>query len=55
MVTNSNQTYFGDHFAMYTNIQSLCCTDETNIMLHFKIHFNKKELKKKKSHQNKET
>ena len=27
-----NQTYCGDHFAMYTNIKSLCCTPETNIM-----------------------
>ena len=24
----------GDHFAIYTNIKSLCCTPETNIMLH---------------------
>ena len=31
-----NQTYCGDHFAIYTNIESLCCTPENNIMLHVK-------------------
>lgn len=29
-----NQTYSGDHFAIYTNIGSLCYTSETNIMFH---------------------
>ena len=29
-----NETYCGDHFAIYTNIKSLCCTPETNIMLY---------------------
>ena len=29
-----NQTYCGDHFAIYTNIESLCCTPEANIMLY---------------------
>ena len=24
----------GDHFTMYTNIKSLCCTPETNIVLY---------------------
>ena len=28
-----NQTYGGDHFAIYTNIESLCCTPETNISI----------------------
>ena len=34
MVMDGNQTYCGDHFAMYTNTKSLCCTPETNIMLY---------------------
>ena len=34
MVANGNWTYCGDHFAMYTNIESLYCTPETNIMLY---------------------
>ena len=29
-----NQTYCGDHFTIYTNIKSLCCIPETNIMLY---------------------
>lgn len=33
METNVNWTYRGDHFAVYTNIKSLCCILETNIML----------------------
>ena len=28
----ANQTYCGDHFAICTNIQSPCCTPESNIM-----------------------
>ena len=28
-----NWTYCGDHFVIYTNIKSLHCTPETNIML----------------------
>ena len=34
MVANGNWTYCGDHFAMYTNIASLCYTHETNITLY---------------------
>lgn len=26
-----NQTYFGDYLAIYTNIESLSCTSETNV------------------------
>ena len=26
--------YCGDHFTIHTNIESLCCTSETNIMLY---------------------
>ena len=33
MVTDGNQTYHGDHFEMYRNIESLCCVPETNIVL----------------------
>ena len=29
MVTDGNQTYCGDHFIMYKNIESLCYTPET--------------------------
>ena len=25
--------YCGDHFATYTNIESLCCTPETNMSI----------------------
>lgn len=32
MVRNVNQTYSGDHSAIYTNIESLFCTHETNIL-----------------------
>ena len=34
MVTNVNQTYFGDHFVIYTNIESLGHKSETNTMLY---------------------
>ena len=33
LVTDSNQTYHGDYFEMYRNIESLCCTTGTNIVL----------------------
>ena len=31
-VTDGNQAYHGDHFIMYKNIKSLCCTPEINII-----------------------
>lgn len=31
---DDNQTYDGDYSAIYTNIESLCCTPETNVTLH---------------------
>ena len=34
VVTDGKETYCGDHFAMYTNIESLYRTPETNTMLH---------------------
>ena len=45
MVTDDNSTYCGDHFAIYTNIQSLCCTPEANIMLYINYTSMKKERK----------
>ena len=32
MVTDVNQTYCGDHFAIDTNIKTLCCTPKTKVM-----------------------
>ena len=32
MVTDDNQTYLGDHFEMYRNIESLCRVLGTNIV-----------------------
>ena len=31
---NGNQTWSNDHLIMYTNIELLCCTPETNITLY---------------------
>ena len=33
MMTDVNYTYYGDHFAVYTNTESLCCTPEINIII----------------------
>lgn len=33
-MTRVNQTYHGDHLTMYTNIESLCCIPETNVILY---------------------
>ena len=33
MVTDGNQTYYGDHFKMYRNIESLRCVTGTNTVL----------------------
>ena len=33
MLTYRNQTYHGDHFEKYRNIESLCCVTGTNIVL----------------------
>ena len=32
-----NQTYCGDHFTIYTNIESLCCTPETYIIFYVNL------------------
>ena len=34
MVTDVNQTHCDDHFTVYVNIKSLCCTPETDTMLY---------------------
>ena len=44
MVTDVNQTYFGDCFPITTNIESLRCIPETNLMLYV----NDTPIKKKK-------
>ena len=33
MVTDGNQTYCGDHFETYRNIESLCFAPEPNMVL----------------------
>ena len=45
MVIDGNETYCGGHFAIYTSIESLCCTPEANIMLYL----NYTSIKKKKT------
>ena len=35
----------GDHFAVYTNIESLCCIPQTNIMLYVTNISSKKKIK----------
>ena len=54
MVTDVNYTYFGDYFAIYTNIKSLHGTPETDIMLYVNytsvkevVPLGNKEVKKK--------
>ena len=34
MVTHGYQTYCGDQFIRYINVESLCCTPEINIILY---------------------
>ena len=34
MVKNVIQTYYGDHFIVYANLDSFCYTPETKIMLY---------------------
>ena len=35
-----NEAYYGDHLTIYTNIESLCCTPETNAIC--QLYLNKK-------------
>lgn len=32
MVTDVNQTYWGDHFSVYIIFESLCCVPETDTL-----------------------
>ena len=34
MVTNVNETYFGNNSTMCTSIEPLCCTPETNVIVY---------------------
>ena len=51
MVTDVNQSHYGDHFPVYTNTKSLFCTSESNIILYvnYSLIKNKENLKKKKN------
>ena len=44
MVMDVNYTYHGDHFTIYTNVKSFCCTPETNIMLYVNIYTSIKKI-----------
>lgn len=46
MVTDGNQAYCGDRFAVHTNTESLCCIPETNITC--QSYLKKKEGKKER-------
>lgn len=43
MMTNVSWIYCDDHFATYTNIESLCCAPETNMLCQVKL---KKSIEK---------
>ena len=45
MVTDGNWTYCGNHFTVYTNVESLCSIPEMNLMLDIKYMSIKKWLK----------
>lgn len=51
MVTDGNQTYCGDHFTVYTNVTSLCCIPQTNIMLYYTATKKGKKIKEKHASQ----
>lgn len=46
-MVNGKQTYSGDHFPMYTNIESLCSSSETNLMLYLNCASIKNKIKTK--------
>ena len=39
MVTDINLAYCGEHFAIDTNIESLCCTPENNTIRELQLNF----------------
>lgn len=43
MVTNGNQTDCGDQFIVYTEIELLACTPETNLMFYTSFASTKKK------------
>lgn len=43
MVTDGRQTYHGEHFVMYINVESLHGTPETNRVLHVNYTSTKKK------------
>lgn len=45
ITTNAYQTYFGDDFVRHLNVESLCCSPETNII--FYVNYNLKIFKYK--------
>ena len=51
MMIDVNWTYCGNHFTIYTNIELLCYTPETNIMLYGSYTSIKKKKKKRKGTQ----
>ena len=38
-----DQIYCGDHFAIYTNIKSLCCKPETNVIRQLDLNLKKRK------------
>ena len=44
MVTDGSCTYRGEHLVTYKNVESVCCTSETNIILYVSYSFLKKIL-----------
>lgn len=48
MLTDGSYIYGGDHFIMYINVESVCCTPETNTILYINctsIKINKTKFK----------
>ena len=43
METDDYKTYCGNHFIRYMNVESLCCTPETNIILYINYNFKKRK------------
>lgn len=44
MVKDVNSTYYGDHFALYTNYESLCGTTKTNLICQLHLYLKKKKI-----------
>ena len=52
MVTDGYETYCGDQFIMYINIESLCCIPKTNTILYANYTSIKKKRKWKRKNSN---